>query len=111
MGRMKDEFMKTVDDLVNSASLFELNNLFPPLSSISEENFVVNKGNYKTTVTVRFNKEGQAISTSCNSVYEPSEKELKLAELKKLLQQHVAAKEFLLANEVNNRIKELESNK
>lgn len=57
MGRMKEEFIKMAEDRFQESSLFELMGFVKP-EKYEEEVVEVVRGNYKTTVTIRFDREG-----------------------------------------------------
>lgn len=61
MGRMKEEFIKMAEDRFQESSLFELMGFVKP-EKYEEEVVEVVRGNYKTTVTIRFDREGLPIS-------------------------------------------------
>lgn len=79
-------------------------------SELEEEKFEVNKGNYKTIITYKFNKKGYPVSSRHEVTLIMGEKEKRLEELRSILEQHVKDKNYLGAAKLQDQIKELETN-
>lgn len=81
---------------------------FKDFEDLEEEKFEVNKGDYRTTIICKFNKQGFMVSHSYLSEYVPSHNENELNELKTKLTSLVEAQDFEKAAEVQKQIRKLE---
>lgn len=77
---------------------------------VSEKKFECMNGSVKTTVVVKFNKAGYAISCDHESKYIPTEKELRIKELKSEIDIAVKARDFRRAVDLQDQLIKLETN-
>jgi hypothetical protein len=75
--------------------------------TVSEETFECIKGDYKTTLHCKFNKNGYLISTRSRIEKIEVPKEQKLAKLNDKLTEAIAAKDWKLAGEIQREIDNL----
>ena len=77
------------------------------IRTVSEETFECVKGDYKTTLHCKFNKNGYLISTRSRIEKVEVPKEQKLTKLSEQLSKAVAAKDWKLAGEIQREIDNL----
>lgn len=117
MGKSKDLFTmirelelwnipKMLRDLDN-AELF-LSNKHE--ENLEEEQFEVIKGNYKTIISYKFNKEGYPVMRSHEVVKILNEQQEKLKELENQLNKAVFEQDYKKAAEIQEKIKEHKTN-
>jgi hypothetical protein len=109
MGRMKEEFIKMAEQRFLQSSLFDLMGFVVKEEELKEETFTLNRGDYKTTIIVKFDKNGRPVMHSLQSSYEPSENQKKIKELRLKLNEAIKSEEYLTAQSISEEIKKLET--
>lgn len=107
MRRNKDLFLELMESFFGR-SVFDEE--FYTSDNFQEESFEVNKGNYKTIVTCKFDKSGRPVGTGFRSEYVPTEQEKITNDrqtLQKQLDQAVQAEDYTLAAEIQAKLKSL----
>ncbi len=110
MGKMKEEFIRLAEERFLQSSLFDLMGFVSRDEQLREEKFDLTRGDYKTTVTIKFNKDGRPVMHSLESTYEPSVNHEKIKELRIKLDSAIKQEAYLQADTIAKQIKELETN-
>lgn len=109
MGKMKEEFIRLAEERFNMSPLFDAIG-FISKDNLTEEKINIEKGSYKTTITVKFNEMGYPVAHYINSTYNPSEKTVKINGLRTEMAAAAKAQDYGRAYELQKQIKEMEAN-
>ncbi len=107
----KDDFLelREFEKVFGKANEFLSDMLGTDRMEAETEEFEIVKGNYRTTLVIKFNKSGYPISSYYRSKYEPSELEAKLNTLKAELSEALRNKNYLKCHEINEKIESIKN--
>lgn len=108
MGKMKEEFIKLAEERFMASDLFSMMG-FTVKESFNEEKISLDRGEYKNTLTIKFNKDGYPVSHQLESKYEPSTKTLEINKLRFEMAALAKKEDFEGAFKLQQKIKELET--
>lgn len=109
MGKIKEMLIQQMEDQFQKASIFgdTLFEEFFPSEKFEEETFEIQKGDYKTLVTCKFNKKGYLVSVGSECKPTSQSKEEKITKLEALMNKAVEDKDFRAAAIFQSQIEQL----
>lgn len=111
MGKLFNGYFNELERLFFSKPLFELQESLDENTEGSEtEEFEVVKGDYKTVITVKFNKRGYPISYGYETTAISAENQLNLVKLEDELKQAVKSEDYELAANLKKQIQGIKTN-